>query len=376
MKGRPSTIYCVDGRRADVGARAAHLALCHRLRESFGPRVNVIPLPGRADPLGRGGLTTRTIYEINLFGHGVVVCGETDTPDEPGPTLEVDFEALAALEVPLLLYGHVAADADEAGSLAGLPPVALAALASRAVCAVAGDAAAAQVLRSAGAPEVVVGGSPCLFVDRVRADEGGGPAGVLLSVRDPASLPETASGRAEIRDRLRRLVSRLRESGCEDVRLLCQTPADLAFAAAFSELDYAYTEDPYAWLSLLRSARGVLTWRLEPALACAAYGVPFVHLATDPATRRALGAAGLANWTVDVATQADPVDAIIDRWTRAQAETNDRLRTLNAWAELDRLTGAAFGRFASVVALHRTGFTPLPRHDLAGPFMPEPTKAE
>lgn len=383
---RPSTftLYCVEGRRADVGARAGRLALGHRLRESFGPRVNVVSLPARPDPLGRGGLTSRTIYEINLFGHGVVVCGETDTPDGPGPTLEVDATALQGLEAPLMLYGHVAADADGTGSLAGLAPAALHALADRALVAVSGDEVAASMLRRAGARSVVVGGAPCLYADRVRGDDAATweptGSGVLLAVRDPASLPESEAGHPEARDRVRRLVRRLREAGLDDVRLLCQTPADHAFAAAFADLDYASTDDPYAWLALLRAARLVLTWRLEPALACAAYGTPFVHLASDPGTLPALEAPALARWSVDVGGAADPVDAVAARWREALPDANDRLSVLAAWAELDRRTGAAFDRFARAVRAAREGWdlrrspTPGPMPPL--PFAPENTRIE
>jgi hypothetical protein len=124
----------------------------------------------------------------------------------------------------------------------------------------------------------------------------------------------------------------------------------------------------------------VLTWRLEPALACAAYGTPFVHLASDPETLPALEAAALARWSVGVGGVADPVDAVAARWREALPDANDRLSVLAAWAELDRHTGAAFDRFARAVRAAREGWdlrrspTPGPMPPL--PFAPENTRIE
>lgn len=379
MSGGASVVFCVHAGHADAARQVTHLAVRHLLHEVLGPRVNVVSIAPSGDALGRAGLSTRTVYEIDLIGHGLVVCGET-------PALEVDVQALEQLDLPVLLCGLAAAEG--VAGIDGWGPAVQSALLRRSVGALAAESRALEVLRVAGG-SAALGGHPALFVERVPSaapGEAARPArgGVLLVVRDPATMDLTDARRAAVREDVRTLVRRLRDRGHQDVRLLCQGAGDLRFAAAFGDLQLAYVEDPYAWLGEVRAAELVVTWRLEAALVRATAAQPFVHLAADGWERRALRDVGLGDWTVDLRDDAVAgAEAVLERVGRLDAQTDDRLAALARWAELDRHTATAFGDFARAVRAvrddarrRRRAHIGLPEAPASGGLIAEATAVE
>ncbi len=339
------TIYCIRPNASDVGQLTTDLALRQRLEEALGPRVNVVWLRGICDGFGRSGLTSRTVYEINMFGHGLVVCGDTEAPAEPKEAVEV--EAAGQLEVPMLMCGLVA----RSRTVAGLDPTQYEPLATRSTAVLGNEPGAVSLMRAAGG-EAALGGPLALFSDRIEATPSE-PSGALIAVRNPGHLPLEPERRGAVHGEVRALVDRLRAAGHDDVRLLCQDAADLSFAAAYSDLEYAYTTDPYQWLGLLRGAELVVSFRLEASLACAASSVPFIHLTADDGGRATLLALGLDPWTVELRDSvAAPID-VMEAIERLGEQAEHRIETMANWGNYDRRTGDAFARFATAVRDHR-----------------------
>jgi len=321
----------------------------------LGGRVNLVWLRGLCDGLGRSGLTSRTVYEMNMFGHGLVVCGDTDAPPEPREVLDV--EAAAQVEVPTLLCGFVA----RGRTLAGLDPTQYEPLTTHCVAALGNEPGAVVKLRGAGA-DAALGGPLALFSERISVPETPS-GGALVAIRNPAGLPVEPERRGAVHGEIRALVDRLRSAGHEDVRLLCQDTADLSFAAAYSDLEYAYTADPYRWLALLRGAELVVSYRLEASLVCAATSAPFVHLCADDGARATLLGLGLDAWSVDLRDAvATPVD-VMELVANLDEQPAHRLSRLETWGTYDRRTSDAFARFATAVRDHRDDAANLHRHN-------------
>lgn len=338
-----------------MGQLASDLVVRQRLEEALGPRVNVVFLRGRCDGFGRSGLTSRTVYEINMFGHGLVVCGDTEAPAEPAEALDV--EAAAQVDVPSVLCGFVA----RGRTLAGLDPTQYTPLTEGCVAALGNEPGAVVALRAANA-DAALAAPLALFSERVTVPSAA-PSGVLLPVRNPAKLPLEPERRTAVHAEVRALVDRLRAAGHEDVRLLCQDASDLSFAAAYADLEYAYTADPYRWLGWLRAAELVVSFRLEASLACAASSVPFVHLAADDGAKATLQSVGLAPWSIDLRESAAlPLD-VMDRVAELPEQAVHRIATMASWGDYDRRTSDAFSRFAQAVRDHRDDATNTHRHN-------------
>ncbi len=355
MTGRRpiSTVFCLRPMRGQTDDDAGFLVLKHALREVFGPLVSVTSLPAAGGALNRAGLNSRTVYEFGLFGHGVVLLG--GAPLDHREWLQLDVDALAELEVPLLVCGLPR----------GFTPAELQALAARGGTLLARDHDALGEMQAAGAP-AALGGPPALFLDRAARPPPPGhapaPADVLIVVRAPADTPLPGERRRRLPGELRDLVRALAASHGE-VRLLCQSEADRHLAAAVSDVDYVACEEVDDWTDQLGAASLVVTFRAEAALVCAGRDTPFVHLAAGPHDHAALEAVGLAGWPIDIESTPDLVPAVTDRLDRLQTLSDRRLTAMPGWAALDRALMQAVRDFADRVGAARAGDAHRPTVD-------------
>ena len=96
-------LFCIRPKGFNVGNDAIFIGLQNFVYKTFGEVVNLIVLPATSkyESQAKAGLTGKTIYEINQFGHGVIIGG--GNLYENGE-LEVGLDALDTLEVPLMLF--------------------------------------------------------------------------------------------------------------------------------------------------------------------------------------------------------------------------------------------------------------------------------
>ena len=95
------TLFCIRPTGFNVGNDAIFLGVRHLLREAFGGFVNIVQIPATKDhAAGWAGLLPKSLHEINLYAHGVIVGG--GNLYENGQ-LDVDVNALRALRPPLML---------------------------------------------------------------------------------------------------------------------------------------------------------------------------------------------------------------------------------------------------------------------------------
>ena len=340
-----SNVFCVRPRTGDVGDEAVFLVVRHYLREAFGPWVNVVSVDARRDGHGPSGITSRTAYELGLFGHGVVLCG--GAPLDRQPWLELDCEALEDLPAPLWVVGWPD----------GMEPWVIEGLARKAVAVSCLDARSLRRFEGHDAALSELGGCATLFADRamLKGAVGQAQAGqVLLVVRDPMRTPLHGTRRTKLAADQRE-VARLLRARHPSVRMLAVSDAGRHLAASIGDLDYLYTEDAHTWHDLLRQSALVVSFRAETALACAGLGVPFVHVACGDDGLGAMAAAGLDDWSIDLQSCSDIPGAVSARLDQLGSLETKRLTAMGRWGALDRALAGAAGRFAEAVVARRRG---------------------
>ena len=352
------TLFCVRPKAFNVGNDAIFLAMEHFIQEAFGRVVNLVSVPATAryESQARAGLTAKTIYEINQFGHGVIVGG--GNLYENGE-LDLDVHALQSLEVPLMLFsmswGRVYNRRRQlVPRTDAMPPDKILALNDRASFSVARDKATRDHLHSVGANDAVVGGCPTIFLDRAEhrfppltaPDEGT----VLISIRHPELMSIPLSERAKVPGHIRAIMDFLHGEGHNDIRLLCHDHRDIPFAASFEGVEYLYTGDLYTYLSLLRSCALNVAYRLHSALPCVAFGRPVIKVSYDERALSLMEAVGLGDWNIDMVSSPDTVAEVIDRYTRLSDFDDVCASARMGWSDLCSLMSDTFSAFASEVS--------------------------
>jgi polysaccharide pyruvyl transferase WcaK-like protein len=353
-----TTLFCVRPRGFNVGNDAIYAAMQHFIYGAFGEVVNLVSLPAtsRYESVAYAGLTARSIHEINQYGDGVIVGGGNLYENNE---LDVDVDALGALQVPLMLFslsrGRIY---DRRGNLVDrtdvMPERTVAALNRQASVSLARDEATGDYLKGIGFADAVVGGCPTCFLDliesRLPALTARDRADVLLSVRNPALMNVPLRRQSEVREDVKRLIAFLREKGHADIRLLCHDHRDIAFAASFDEVDYVYTGDVYSYLAMLRSCSLSVTYRLHAAIPCLSFGVPTIKISYDERALSLMDTIGFGEWNIDMVKTADVVSEVADRYARLGELEGIREAAQPLWDRSYAAMADGFGRFASEVA--------------------------
>jgi polysaccharide pyruvyl transferase WcaK-like protein len=349
-------LFCIRPKGFNIGNDVIYLGMQHFVYEAFGQVVNLISLPAtsRYESQAKAGLTAKTIHEINQYGHGVIVGG--GNLYENGE-LEVNLEALEALEVPLMLFSlgwgrmynrhlELKRRTDQ------MPARTIVALNQRADYSLARDIRTLDYLRSLGCGRAQLGGCPTIFLDRMAerlpwlspADR----SGVLISVRTPGLMNMPLPNQSQIYGDIARIIEFLRGEKVQDIRLLCHDHRDLAFAASFPGVDYVYTDDIYAYLALLRSCALNISYRLHATLPCLAFGTPTIALNYDERAISLTETVGLGDWSINIVA-ADTVSSVIDRYRRLGDLRVQREAMQVRWAELYGAMLNTFRAFADQV---------------------------
>lgn len=355
------TLFCIRPKGFNVGNDVIFLGMQHFLYEAFDQVVNLISLPAtsRYESHAKAGLTAKTIYEINQYGHGVIVGG--GNLYENGE-LEVGLDALETLEVPLMLFSlsrgriynrqHELVDRTDA-----MPERVVLALNRKARYSLARDHATGTYLHGIGCDHSKVGGCPTIFLDRMAERlprlSARDQAGVLISVRNPALMSIPLRKQSQIYSDILGIIDFLRCGGFQDIRLLCHDHRDISFAASFTDIDYIYTGDVYTYLALLRSCALNVSYRLHAALPCLAFGTPTINISYDERALSLMETIGLGAWNINMICSDDVVGQVTDRYRRLDNLNTLRAQAQSTWDQLYATNMSAFREFANDVLAYR-----------------------
>lgn len=353
-------IFCIRPKGFNVGNDAIFLGLQASLEEAFGCFVNLITLPATSkyESQARGGLTSKTIHEINQYGHGVIVGG--GNLYENGE-LDLNIESLSRLEPPMMLFslsrGRIYNQRDVLVDRTDVMPDSLIkALNRKSAYSLARDEATYDYLHSLGLTDTLLGGCPTIFLDRIEnrlpkvtsADNGC----TLISIRHPSLMNISLHRQMRVQNEVWEIIDLLKKNGYDDIRLLCHDHRDIPFAASFGDMPYVYISDPYAYLALLKNCRLNITYRVHSALPCMAFGTPFIKLSYDERAISLMNTLGFGEWNVDIVKVDSVVEAVRDRLSRLPEIKTTLNSVVAKWECIREVQDNAMRSFAEDVRLY------------------------
>lgn len=356
-------IFCVRPKGFNVGNDAIYLGLQAALQEAFGCFVNLITIAATSkyESAGQAGLTSRTIHEINQYGHGVIVGG--GNLYENGE-LDLNPDALTRLEPPLMLFslsrGRIYNREDRLVDRTDVMSDRLIfALNRKALASLSRDRTTAQYLAGLGLNTAELGGCPTIFLDRIAerlpevAETDRGCS--LVSVRHPSLMNISLHRQMRVHDEVRMIIELLREKGNSDVRLLCHDHRDIPFAASFKDVPYIYIADPLQYLALLKHTKLNVTYRVHSALPCMAFGTPFIKLSYDERALSLMETVGYGEWNIDIVRSPNALADVADRLASLDRLGEIRKSATATWENLKQTQDSAMRRFAEAARAHERG---------------------
>ncbi len=355
-------LYCIRPKGFNIGNDAIFVGLKHFVRQAFQENVNIISLPATSkyESHKKAGISAKTVYEINQFGHGLIIGG--GNLYENGE-LEVNATALKALEVPTMIFsvsrGKVYNKSLQFVSRTDtMTDGNLQLVNNRADISLSRDVATQEYLRSIGC-ETIMGGCPTLFINEmpqhlVPINEGD-KTDTLISIRTPSLMSVPINYQYSVREEMRQMINMLRDRGYDKIKILCHDHRDIPFAATFEDLDvdYVYTEDVYTYLTLLRNTRLNVTYRLHSFIPCIAFDIPTIKISYDQRALSMLESIGMDEWNINM-LKDDVVSSVSNRLDRME-ELEQRKTTLQAglWAENRNTIVQNFDQFSGMVRQYK-----------------------
>jgi len=351
------TLFNIRPKGFNVGNDAIYIAMQRFIYNAFRGIVNIITLPATAryESEAKAGLTAKTVYEINQYGHGVIVGG--GNLYENGE-LDVDLDALEALEVPMMLFslsrGRVYnRNLELVDRTDAMAERIVTALNRKASYSIARDKQTYGYLQSIGFKDVQIGGCPTIFLDYIKerlpevSDRY--KESVLVSVRNPNLMSIPLAHQAKVYNDILAITSLLRDEGFNDIRLLCHDQRDISFAASFQDIEYIYTGDVYTYLSLLKSCALNVAYRLHAFLPCLAFDTPSIKISYDERALSMIETIGYGSWDINMIQESDVVSAVKNRYGRITELDNIKDHARSKWSELLNTMSEAFNSFAADV---------------------------
>ncbi len=349
-------LYCIRPKGFNIGNDVIHLALNYFIRSSFNQNLNIISLPATSkyESQKKAGLNSQTVYEINQFGHGLIVGG--GNLYENGE-LEINHTALKALDVPFMIfslsrgkiYNKKLELVDRTDVMTDNNIVAIN---KKADFSLSRDIATCEYIKDLGCDNIV-GGCPTLFINEMPQHmvpiSDVDKTDALISIRTPNLMSIPVSYQYSVRDQLLEMIELLKTEGYKNIKFLCHDHRDIPFAASFKEIEYLYTDDVYTYLTLLKSTKLNITYRLHSFLPALSLGIPAIKLSYDQRALSMLKTVGMDEWNIDILKQ-DVISEIKKRIKSIGDLDNikDSLRD-NKWADLRSTVVTNFNKFAELV---------------------------
>jgi hypothetical protein len=327
----------------NVGNEAINFALRHMLSETFGRLVSIVDYPATNKHGGGSsyGLTSESIHGINRYADGVIVGGGNLFENDE---IVVDNRALKALQPPLMLFSNSRGRIfDRRGNLSNRSDVIsdekLTGLLERADISLSRDSATHRHLRLINEKDRL-GWCPTINVHRYsqllpvlpEKEE----VGALISIRTPGLMNVPFRFQSNVQNHIESVIDRLRSNGHKRVRILCNDSRDLDFATTFrytKGADSIYSSDVYQYLSLLKNADILVSYRLHATLPAMSFGVPTVNIAYDERAMSLFDDLGLQSAYINMVEKgddfADKLLGDVDKGGFLLSESTDLVETWN-----------------------------------------------
>jgi len=300
-------LYNLRPKGFNIGNDVIFLGLNHFIRMAFRENYNVISLPATSkyESHRKAGLNAGTVYEMNQFGHGLIIGG--GNLYENGE-LEINPTALKALSIPSMIFSVSRGKVyDKTLELVDRTDVMtdrnIELLHDKVDISLSRDQATVDHLASIGCNSRM-GACPTLFVNEMPQHHvpltTEDKTDALISVRTPTLMSIPVAYQFQVRNHILGIIELLRKKGYQNIKLLCHDHRDIPFAHSIGEVDYLYTEDVYAFLTYLKNTRLNITYRLHSFLPCISYGTPVIKITYDQRAQSLIDSVGLDEWNINM----------------------------------------------------------------------------
>jgi len=312
-------LYCVRPKGFNIGNDVIFLAVQHFIRKAFKENVNIISLAAtnKYETNKKSGLTPATIYEINQYGHGLVIGG--GNLYENGE-LDVKPSSLTALEVPMMIFSASRGkifnkNYQLVNRTDVMPDETIKLLNKKADISLARDIATSEYLKSLNCDHKLVG-CPTLFLNEIPQHSiqvrGNTTTDVLISVRNPTLMSIPVVDQVKVYEQILKIIDILKSKGYLHIKFLCHDHRDISFASSFKDYEYFYTEDVYEYITLLRNTKLNVSFRLHSFLPCMAFDIPAIKLSYDQRAISMLETIGMDKWNINL-IKDDPIKEFSER---------------------------------------------------------------
>ena len=275
----------------NVGNTAINFAMRNMLYETFGRLVSIVEFPASSahESTAKAGLTKKTIHEINRFADGVIIGGGNLYENDE---ISVDLNSLQSLLPPLMLFSN------SRGRVYGrdlqlqersdvISNSKLSHLVNAADISLSRDSATVEFIKNLGCNDKI-GYCPTIniknYIDRIPQVPDNEYVGALISIRTPSLMNIPVKYQGNVSDDINSFIDTLFKSGHKRVRILCNDSRDLDYAQQFKgtrHVDTLYTNDVYEYLSALKNATIIVSYRLHATLPSISLGTPVVNVTYD-----------------------------------------------------------------------------------------------
>jgi polysaccharide pyruvyl transferase WcaK-like protein len=308
-------LYSIRPKGFNIGNDVIYLGVNHFIRQAFKENYNVISLPatGKYESQRKAGISSQTVYEVNQFGHGVIVGG--GNLYENGE-LEVNPTAIKALEKPLMIFsvsrGKIYNKKLELVDRTDvMTDDKMKILNMKADISLSRDKATFEYIENLGAKNNQLGGCPTLFINEIPQHlvplQNTDKTDALISIRTPSLVSVPISYQYQIREDIIKMIETLRNYGYNNVKILCHDHRDMPFADSLG-IDYVYTEDIYTFLSYLKNTRLNVTYRLHSFIPCLSLDIPTIKISYDQRAVSMLETLNVSEWNINMLKDNVPVE--------------------------------------------------------------------
>ncbi len=300
-------LYSIRPKGFNVGNDVIYIALKGFVENAFKDKeINIISLPAtnKYESNKKAGFTKSTIYEINQFGHGVILGG--GNLFENGE-IDIDPIALKALDKPLMICSVSRGKIyNKNGNLVDRTDVIsdgnLKMLNDKSAISMSRDSATTKYVTDLGC-NTMNGACPTLFLnDFIPRENTLGnkyKTDCLISIRTPNLMSVPPVKQYALRQILLETINHLKSSGYTNVKILCHDHRDIGFADSFTDIGYLYTDDAFKFINLLRNTRLNITFRLHSFIPCLSMDVPTIKVSYDERALSLVDTLGMDEWNIN-----------------------------------------------------------------------------
>ena len=306
----------------NVGNQAIRFALQNMIYEVFGRLVTIVEYPATSKHGGiKAGLTAATINEINRCADGVIVGGGNLYENNE---LDIDTVALKNLMPPLMLfslsrgkiYNRFDSLVDRTDTMSDEKIKALLSFSSLSFSR---DTATHKHLKQLNEKDRL-GWCPTIGLDRYSKFLPPLPetedVGALISIRTPTLMNIPFKYQARIQSDIEHAILELKKNGYKRVRILCNDSRDLDFSTIFRDtmgVDSFFTNDVYLYLSLIKKAQFLVSYRLHASLPAISYGTPSLNFVYDERAKSLFNDLGLTDQYINIIEAGDNLKFIVSQ---------------------------------------------------------------